>query len=529
MIAAPFRAIAGSKWRDYDRIMKRRVMFWGLLASVACALSVGLGWFDPLERWAYDVRARQCQFFMPAPDDRVVHLDIDDGTLNSVGHWPMERSVMVAAIGELDRAGAAVIGMDILFDLPAPTRSQQRKDGTWEEVDGDAQLEAAIRASGKVVLASDGRILPKLASAAAGVGDARIVLSEDGTVRQICAVEGGGVKRAQAKLDLAMRMACFALHVQADGVVVERDGVRLRLPGGGDRFVPLTWNARGEGLMQAPVFGTRDWFTAYDVPAHKTSARHVPVIKAYEPIECERSIAMNNCEAERVIGPLADPVGIASSKAPTTQPSDWPAYRSRIERFLKAAEPLTQALKDLGREIDPEQRKILDALQGLRLILQVNDTLMQRRDRLRAWLKGQFNGRVVLVGAMATGMSDDVPTSLHRACPAVVVRGMTLNGILSGELWRCMPRWVDMLATFAAGLLMTWVAASARVVWTVLLAPLISASYAVVNGVVVFDWGNVILSAMGPIVAIAVVTVVALTIRAAAGDAVERRVGAAEL
>jgi hypothetical protein len=77
--------------------------------------------------------------------------------------------------------------------------------------------------------------------------------------------------------------------------------------------------------------------------------------------------------------------------------------------------------------------------------------------------------------------------------------------------------------------LMIWVAASARTVWMMLLAVAIAAIYAAINGIVVFDWGNVILSAMGPLVAIAAVTIVALTIRAAAGEGVAQKVSAAEL
>jgi CHASE2 domain-containing sensor protein len=248
--------------------MKRRVILWGLLASVACAVAQGLGWLDPLERWAYDVRARRCQWFMPAPDQRVVHVDVDDGTLKAQGMWPLHREVMAATIGELDRAGASAIGIDVLFDLPAPPRWQKRNDGAVEEVDDDALLEAAIRSSGKVVLAGDeAGVLPRFADAAAGVGSAKTVRGEDGSVRQVVVVEGAKAAGGKAKLGFALRLACVAEHVPAEGAVVEQRGVRLKLAGGAERFVPLTWNAGGVGVMQVPVFGTREWASAYDVPA----------------------------------------------------------------------------------------------------------------------------------------------------------------------------------------------------------------------------------------------------------------------
>jgi CHASE2 domain-containing sensor protein len=437
--------------------------------------------------------------------------------------------MVAAAIGELDR------GIDMLFDLPTSARMQTRNDGSLEDVDDDALLESAIRESGKVVLATEDptrmNLVPRFAGTAAGIGSARSVIGDDGAIRQVRAVERITGAETSANLGFALRVATLALRVPADrtGIVVERNGLRLKPAGGGDRFVPLTWIEQGTGLMQVPVFGARDWFTAYDVPAHRTTARHVPFIAAYEPIECERKIIANDLTADRVIGPLAEIVALEEFKVSSTQPSNWPAYRSRIERVLKGSEFLLEGIKELGPNAGESERNVVSTVQALRQIVQVNDTLAARIDRRRELLRGQFNGRVVLVGGVATGLGDRVPTSLHNECPGVVVHGMAVNGILSGELWRCMPRWVDMLVTFAVGLLMTWVAASARVVWTVLLAVLIGAIYAVVNGVLVFDWGNVILSAMGPIVAIAVVTVVALTIRAAAGDAVERRVGAAEL
>jgi hypothetical protein len=297
----------------------------------------------------------------------------------------------------------------------------------------------------------------------------------------------------------------------------------MKLPAGGERFVPLTWNARGDGVMQVPFFGTRDWVTAYDVPAHQASARHVPLIAAYQAVECERKIMANDATAERAIRPLAEMAGLPQLKTPTSKPSDWPAYRSRITRVLRAMDFQLKDLKELEPKLDPQSRNILAAAEALQQIVQVNDTLARRAESSRAWLGRQVNGRVVLVGGIATGMGDHVPTSLHTECPGVVVHGMALNGILSGELWRRVPGWVNMLATLAVGLLMTWVAASARVLWVVVIAVTICAGYAAVNGVILFDWGNLIASAMGPLTAVASVTVVSLAIRAAAGDAVAKQ------
>jgi CHASE2 domain-containing sensor protein len=62
------------------------------------------GALEPLEAWLYDFRAAHCQRFVPPPTDRVVHLDIDDGTLEAVGAWPWPRSLTAQMIDEIARA-----------------------------------------------------------------------------------------------------------------------------------------------------------------------------------------------------------------------------------------------------------------------------------------------------------------------------------------------------------------------------------------------------------------------------------------
>src|SRR6266700_4566105 len=134
---------------------KRRIVLVGALASVIVAVAQGLGWLGPAERWAYDVRARRCQFFLHAPTDQLIHVDIDDGSIEAMGRWPWPRSTMADVIGELDRAGARVIGLDVLYFEPSPKRMEQRSDGSIVEIDDEALLEAAIKKSGKVILAGE--------------------------------------------------------------------------------------------------------------------------------------------------------------------------------------------------------------------------------------------------------------------------------------------------------------------------------------------------------------------------------------
>jgi class 3 adenylate cyclase/CHASE2 domain-containing sensor protein len=72
----------------------------------------------------------------PAPSDRIVHLDIDDNSLETVGRWPWPRRVLAEALRELDALGARVIVLDILLSDPQPPEYQA--DGSL--VDHDAIL-----------------------------------------------------------------------------------------------------------------------------------------------------------------------------------------------------------------------------------------------------------------------------------------------------------------------------------------------------------------------------------------------------
>jgi class 3 adenylate cyclase len=124
----------------------------GLLLSL---LTVALQWanfLEAAESWLYDKRALYCQFFSPLPTDRLVHLDIDDGTLDAIGSWPWPRKVLGDLVAEIDRAGAKAIALDIILSEPQKQEYVPQRDGTVRPVDNDEELAGAIRQSGKVLV-----------------------------------------------------------------------------------------------------------------------------------------------------------------------------------------------------------------------------------------------------------------------------------------------------------------------------------------------------------------------------------------
>jgi len=110
--------------------------------------------FDPLERWLYDRRIRDCQFFTPPPTDRLVHIDIDDAALDTigVGPWPWPRTKLAQIVDEINVAGAKAVGLDIIFPEPQPTQLLEHEDGSIERIDHDANFAAALRRFGKVLV-----------------------------------------------------------------------------------------------------------------------------------------------------------------------------------------------------------------------------------------------------------------------------------------------------------------------------------------------------------------------------------------
>ena len=215
--------------------------FLGLILTLLFAAAYVTGFTRSLENKAYDVAVAAS---MQPADNRIVILDIDDDSIDRIGHWPWSRSIIAEAISKLSGAGARLIGVDIFFseEKPKPKGLQSqlqlaellRQQGKLREaakvlaearaMDEDRALIDAMRKSGNTLIpvffdlgASAGRPggdlpaylrrlnikstgtadnttaplravkvrypFPKLGSAAAGLGHLTVLVDEDGVVR----------------------------------------------------------------------------------------------------------------------------------------------------------------------------------------------------------------------------------------------------------------------------------------------------------------------------------------------------------
>ena len=58
-----------------------RISALGVILTLLVILADGRDRLEPLERYLYDLRARHCQYYSPLPSDKIVHVDIDDQSL----------------------------------------------------------------------------------------------------------------------------------------------------------------------------------------------------------------------------------------------------------------------------------------------------------------------------------------------------------------------------------------------------------------------------------------------------------------
>jgi CHASE2 domain-containing sensor protein/class 3 adenylate cyclase len=603
----------------------------GVVLTLLVAASDALGWLTPLERWFYDQRALTCQHWMPPPTDRLVHVDIDDTALNSIGRWPWHRTDLAEIVDELRLAGAKAIALDITLSEPeAPEVVRVNK--TFAEVDHDRRLVDAVGAAGNVVLggtfpfrrepvdkvyeavkaalAQDPeRTEAQVVAAVRTTGADGANLADDVRGRFVTALtdvlfdrvraqgSAGGFDALRAKLlphadpllDTAAANALRAALARAEAwealrrhaqpvppgcppvvtarlalapiaplsrnaaaagfvdytqssdarirevpLLLEHDGVlypqlglalawqllgadpkglkigngTVTIPRGalGDLTVPVHTARAGELFeidRDVPVsanlswFGGRDWSRMYS--RHGTaSSQHVPVTAVFDACRVQRRMRSNNMEAsyawEMVIpDDLYDEV-LKRKLAD----DDIDGYLSFIDRILT-----NPALPPVN---DPKRKEAEGAVAKLRSIAEANRSLKNDLTAHRDRLRGVFNDKAVLVGWTATGVAADfLPTSLHPRCPGVVLHGVVFNQLVTGEVWRTLPPWATLLITLLVGGLATVAVSYLPPAKALASAALLAVSYLLVNGYLLFDYGNLILGAAAPVVAVGVV------------------------
>jgi CHASE2 domain-containing sensor protein/class 3 adenylate cyclase len=134
-----------------ERKLLRRTLVSGLVLTALIAGLDRVGFWAPLERFLADQRARWFQFGAPPPTDRLVHVHIDDASIDQIGRWPWSREITARLIDELASSGAKVIALDVLFNEAQPAELRRDVLGQITTVEPDALLASAFARAGNVL------------------------------------------------------------------------------------------------------------------------------------------------------------------------------------------------------------------------------------------------------------------------------------------------------------------------------------------------------------------------------------------
>ena len=252
----------------------------GVALTVAACVSilgiVNVPLVDALDRLVYDSRLKAQ---LAPPDQRVVIVDIDERSLADQGRWPWPRATIGQLVENLvDRAGAAVVGIDVVFAEPqresgqdealaAVLRNRPVVLGYYFTSDRGALtsgqlptpvMEASLLAGlGHQVTSwgGYGANLPVLQRAAAGGGFFNPIIDADGVVRALplLAEHQGQLYESFSVAVLRRYLGNASLALAGEQLTLrgERATVRIPLSHGTSALVPFA--RPGEALGQAPV------------------------------------------------------------------------------------------------------------------------------------------------------------------------------------------------------------------------------------------------------------------------------------
>lgn len=333
-----------------------------------------------------------------------------------------------------------------------------------------------------------------------------------------------------------------------------------------DRSITIPRAGRGGADLVLPVRTARledtgvDLPTIFDVPWSGPSEwrrmypeeQQVSLTRVYDICRTRQKIIFNNEQVDRVVWFILDgrtdasdegdwrlalrPARAAAYFAARPAPEDT-AARAEIVAFMlgQLAESMYEEQLNAVENPTPKERRqreeLAKATTNLRLAAAQRDALERQLALQRKSLRATLADKAVLIGWAATAMvADQKPTSIHAVAPGVLVHGTIVNALLTGHTWRTWPHWATALVTLALGLLMAFLVAVLRPGIATMAAALLLAAYVALNGWLVFDYGDVILGAAGPMVAIGVVwsggTLVRLVGEARERSRITRRFGA---
>lgn len=534
-----------------NRIERR--LFWrtiglGLSLTLAVVCADGVGLLDQLERFLYDFRARNFQAFTPKPTDQIVHLDIDDPSMEQIGAFPWARTKIAEMIDEIHLAGAKVLGMDIIFTDPQETRYEKLRDGTFREIQDDQNLARSVKQAGNVLIPVSVRMLERGQTAPPTSRPARLdefslplpdrlpVLRAESELKMIPQLldsirysavvdflpDSDGVVRnvplfvnyrGRLMPHMSLATTCAQLGVPLESLKIDSNSITIPIKDGPPIVIPVrTIRSKQFGpvgmFMSIPWFGGTgrgSWLRIYDYPAFADSRQHVSLNAVWQICQNLRQIRVNLEQKQKILDEADDALKSLAQINPSTKlteflasPTDavrWELIDSNLEFLADEAKSLEAMEADLALD----EAKLLGGYRAIQRAA-LSRTLDKLVEVQRADLKRQLNGKFALMGWTATGKTDAYPTSMDPLVPGPVMQGVVFNAIMTRHFWRVAPWWIGALSTLAFGLVTTLIVARFSI-WPALFCTFaLVGGYLIFNGLLLFDYGGIVLGSGAPLV-----------------------------
>jgi class 3 adenylate cyclase/CHASE2 domain-containing sensor protein len=367
---------------------------------------------------------------------------------------------------------------------------------------------------------------------AGGSGFINYIPDGDGIIRRIPLL----VKhRGRVLPQIGLVIACKLLEVDPNDVRISQNEAIIPRRSGGDLHIPVATRVHEATgipigtMFDVPYVGGRDWETMFD-PKRKEARQHVPVKSVWQVSQTKDLISENNSTADRALVNLTKRlVGEDEAKQLEARKLDPTDADARAKDILAMLKRLGETIEQYKGDLKPAEKEELADLKyeesGLRALLKENQNLTAQLSQQRAELKRLLGNKAVIVGSIATATADDIkPTPLHSKCPGMIVHGVIANGIVTGELWRTAPLWIRHVLTVLMGLTTTGIVLRLRTTRAAVAAVTLAALYLLINGIVVFDYFNIIVGVAGPIVAVLVTWVSCQLIEILVEKAERRRI-----
>lgn len=366
--------------------------------------------------------------------------------------------------------------------------------------------------------------ISRLADKTAAIGFVDYLPFREGVVRSVplwCEYRGKLIPQ------FGLALACLALDLKLDEVRFGPNEIILAPRDGPQRVIP-TYTAvsdvhgRVGTFIDIPFFGKggeSSWETMYDVEHHKEIKQHLSIKVVYSICDALRRVKKNNENIDRALfdvhkapgGVALDPAAFDAFDANRPPLDDTAARAGFVQKSVASIDlllPVFEGIKDsdLDEKDRKDKRVLLTARQVMIAAIEQNTLLSAQIDEARRMLQSRLRNRAILIGWTAQGKIDYVHTSLEPLCPGEVVHGAIFNAIMTGELWHRAPQWVCYFSIFAAGILTTLLVAYLHTPWKALAAIVaLLLGYLLVDAILVFDYGDTVVSTAGPVTAVGLV------------------------